>query len=508
MKTSTIVKSLNVLIIIAIIIAIGAVAVVAMTIAQSAPYVSLGQVSPNITDTVARIDIPVTIGNRGYLAFTDISARLSLKDSNGTTLVEGSGGPLTIPAGSTSTFVITITIDTAQITPELLQGLMTNSQNLTVNASLGGAIPPMVSLAASASGNFYWGAPFKSLQMGSPTFSTYNSTHLLITTPVSFDNDSPYFSISWPGSIRVVDANGQQVGSGTININAPSNTHFQGNLNIYFTIPTTLTESLLFNDSTLNYDAIVELPSFGMGGFSFSNPVSFDWNAPLNGFALGTPSISYYNSTHFKVSSLISFENHSPFISIDATVQATVYNTTSGSQVGAGSLTIHAPSGTTFSQNLIGYVELPTQYLDTLLFNDATLNYRADFGGTIQGYSFSMSKDLQVSWGAPVKDLTTGTLQAAAYNATHASVTLPFSFIDNSAFLSVQGTLTSTILLTNGAEVGTGDSYTLNVSPGATLSDDLTGYIKIEAVGQTSYILQLNFQTSYGSIIKEVTLHA
>ena len=387
MKTSTIVTSINVLIIIAIIIAIGAIAAVALTIAESAPSVSLGQVSPNITGNIARVDIPVTIGNRGYLAFADINAVLSLKDSNGTTLVEGSGGPLTVPAGSTGTFVITITIDTTKITPELLQGLMTNSQNLTVNASLGGAIPPMVSLAASASGNFYWGAPFKNLQMGSPTFVTYNSTHLLITIPVSFDNESPYFSISGPGTIRVVDENGEQVGSGTININAPTGSHFAGNMQIYFAKPTTLTESLLFDDQTLNYNALIELPSFGMGPFSISHPVSF-------------------------------------------------------------------------------------------------------------------------SWGAPIKDLTVGNLQTSAYNATHARVTLPFSFKDNSAFLSVQGTLTSTILLTNGTEVGVGDTYTLNVSPGATLSDNLTGYIKNEAVGRSSYMLRLTFQTSYGSVIKEVTLHA
>jgi hypothetical protein len=387
MKTSTIVKSLNVLIIITIIITIGAVAAVAMTIAQSAPYVSIGQVSQNMTGTVARIDIPVTIGNRGYLAFADINARLSLKDSNGTTLVEGSGGPLTIPAGSTSTFVLTITIDTAHVTPEVLQDLMTNSQNLTVNASLGGAIPPMVSLAASASGNFYWGAPFKNLQMGSPTFITYNSTHLLTMIPVSFDNDSPYFPVSGQGSVRVLDANGQQVGSGKIDINAPTNSHFSGNLQIYFVMPTTLTESLLLNDTTLNFNALIELPSFGMGALTLPYPLTFEW-------------------------------------------------------------------------------------------------------------------------GAPIKDLTVGNLQTTAYNATHARVTLPFSFKDNSAFLPVQGALTSTILLINGTEVGTGDSYILNVSPGTTLSDNLTGYMKNEAVGQTSYILRLNFQTAYGSVIEEVTLHA
>jgi hypothetical protein len=265
-KTSTIVKSLNVLIIIAIIIAISTVAAVAITIVQSAPSISLGQVLPTVTGNITRVDIPVTISNRGYLAFTDINAMLSLKNSNGTMLGEGSGGPLTIPAGSTRTFVITITIDTANIPQELLQDLMTNNQNLTVNASLGGTIPPMVRFAVSALGNLYWGAP--------------------------------------------------------------------------------------------------------------------------------------------------------------------------------------------------------------------------------------------------ITDLTAGTLQASVYNATHARVTLPFSFKDNSAYIPVQGTLTSTILLTNGTEVGVQEAYALNVSPGATLSDNLIGYIKNEAVGQSSYTLRLTFQTSYGSVIKEMTLHA
>jgi hypothetical protein len=265
-KTSTIVKSLNVLIIIAIIMAIGTVAVVAITIVQSAPSISLGQVLPTVTGNITRVDIPVTISNRGYLAFADINAMLSLKNSNGTMVGEGSGGPLTIPAGSTRTFVITITIDTANIPQELLQDLMTNNQNLTVNASLGGTIPPMVHFAVSASGNLYWGAP--------------------------------------------------------------------------------------------------------------------------------------------------------------------------------------------------------------------------------------------------ITDLTAGTLQASVYNTTHARVTLPFSFKDNSAYIPVQGTLTSTILLTNGTEVGVQEAYTLNVSPGATLSGNLIGYIKNEAVGQSSYTLRLTFQTSYGSVIKEMTLHA
>jgi len=266
MKTSIILKTINILIIITTIIAIGAVVAVAMTIAQTAPYVSLGQVTPNITGNIASMDIPVTIDNRGYLAFADINVELSFKDHNGTTLMEGSGGPLAIPAGSTRTFVITVTIDTTSITPGQLQDLMTNSQNLTVDASIRGAIPPLIRLVALASGNFYWGAP--------------------------------------------------------------------------------------------------------------------------------------------------------------------------------------------------------------------------------------------------IKDLTVGTPQAAIYNASHSRVTLPFSFKDDSAFLPVQGTLTNTILLTNGTEVGTGDIYALNISPGATLSDNITGYIKNEAVGQSSYILRLTFQTSYGSVIEEVTLHA
>jgi hypothetical protein len=265
MKTSTIVNSLNILIIITIIIAICAVVAVAMTIAQSASYISLGQFSPNITGKIAIVDVPVTIGNHGYLALADINVRLSLKDSNGTTLVDGFGGPLTIHAGSTDTFVITIRINTTNITPELLQSLMYNDQNLTINASLGEEIQPLMRLTASASAFF---------------------------------------------------------------------------------------------------------------------------------------------------------------------------------------------------------------------------------------------------WGAPIKDLTTGTLQLTIFNTSHARLTLPFNFKDNSAFLPVQGTLTGTILLANGTEIGTVDAYTLNVSPGATLSGNLAGYIKNEAVGQPSCILRLTFQITYGSVSKEVILHA
>ncbi|MDG6991537.1 MAG: hypothetical protein JRM99_09020 [Nitrososphaerota archaeon] len=104
MRRSRVVVVLNVLIVIAILAAVAVLALVALGGAMTATSISAGTPSTLTANGVTKITLPVTVSNKGYFAISGVDAQLSVVDSAGERLINGSVGPLTIGAGQTSTF--------------------------------------------------------------------------------------------------------------------------------------------------------------------------------------------------------------------------------------------------------------------------------------------------------------------------------------------------------------------------------------------------------------------
>lgn len=453
--SSKTVKILNIAITAIVVIAFAVVGALVWNLAQAAFSLSIGQISTSVFGLTAIIEVPVTVSNPGPFTLTGIAVSVTVSDRSGVQLLEGSAGPLDVKPGSTVQAKVILSFDVGKIPRETLERLMGSSEELLVQASLQGAAPPFLKLTGRLKSTLHWGAPVRNLQVGKPDFAPYNATHILVSVPVSFENDSPYISISGTGVMRVLDAKDREVGRGVLNVDAPIKSRFQGALKVFIAIPREDIEFLLFNDSRLAYRALMDFQSAGSTIFSLERRIEFEWGAPLHGLAIGQPRIDPYNTTHIQIAVPVSFENRNSFISIDAKVEARIFNATSNLQVGSGSIDVKAPSKSSFSGILVGFLSFDPATVNALLFNDRSLKFRVELEGAYAGLRFSLHRALELNWGAPLYGFKTGSPEIASFNASGIQVKMPVGFENHSPWIRINMTIAVKVSnATSGVQLG------------------------------------------------------
>jgi hypothetical protein len=498
---------LNVLIVVAALASVGVIGVLALGGVSSLSSLKIGSPTSVTAGSTTTITVPVTVGNRGYLALSGIDVRVAVTDSAGDELINGTVGPITVPPGQAETFDATLVLDTSKLSPAALQSLATTAQDLTVSASLGAAVPPFVAVSGSVTAQLKWGAPVTNLTEGAPAFRQYNSTTIEVMVPVSFTNENGYYTVSGNGVVTVLNSSGAAVGGGSVSLDVPPGSKFSKTVDLFVTLPRSQLQSLLTHDQTLLFTAELGVPTGPGSSFSLSQPISVAWGAPLAGLAEGVPSVSAYNSTAFQVSVPVSFTDNSTSISVDAVISAAVYNATSGQEVGSGTLTVVASPGASFSQDMTLYLKVPSSSLQYLLFNDATLSFTMTATGTASGVSFTLAEPVTVDWGAPVESLAFGSLSYAPLNATYSRASIPVSFTDASTFIALSGTFSGYVTDSAGNEVGTISSLAVNVTPGQRFSGTLTAEVLNSALaGGGSFTLHLTCASSWGTATTEVVI--
>ena len=506
MKGSRIVLVLNVAILVSALAAVSVLGLIVLGGASSISSFSVGTPTTTSAGGVTKVVVPVTVGNRGYFALSGVYVQVGVKDGAGSSVLNGTVGPLSVGAGEKTTFNATLALDTAKLTSAELSSLATTTQNLTVSASLSATEPPFVGVSGSVTAQLKWGAPVTGLTVGAPAFSEYNSTAIEAKVPVSFTNGNGYLTISGDGKIAVLSQNGTQVGGGAVSLDVPPGGSFSSTVDIFVKTSSSQLLSLLTRDQTLSYTAVLSMPTGGGSPFTLDVPVSYQWGAPLAGLTLGTPQASAFNSTAFEVSVPVSFRDNSTSMGVSTALNVVILNSTTGAQVGGGSLSVQASPGTSFAQDMTVYVDFPASGFRSLLFNNATLSYVAQVSGVQAGASFAISQPVPVAWGAPVESLTVGAVSPAIYNSTDSSFSAPVSFTDGSAFLSLSGQVGGYITDSAGSTVGTVSQLQVTVGAGASFAGSLTGFIENFAVGQSSYVLHLTFTTPYGTAAIEETV--
>jgi hypothetical protein len=507
LRSSRIVLVLNVLIAVSVLASVAVLGLIVVGGAGTAQSFSVGSPTTSTAGGVTRISVPITLTNRGYFSLSGIDVQLTVSDSSGARLINGTVGPVAVSPGQTETFDAALVLDTSKLTPAELQALATTSQNLTVSATLSASEPPFVGVSGAVTASLKWGAPVSGLKEGAPTFSQYNSTTIEASVPVSFTNANAYYTISGEGSIAILNSGGGVVGTGSVSLDVPPGASFDQAVDLLITLPAAQAQSLLTQDQTLSYTAVLSVQTGGGGSFSIRQPVTYAWGAPLAGLSVGAPQVSAYNSTAFQVSVPVSFTDNSSSIAVSTELGARIFNSTDGALAGSGTLAVQASPGGSFSKDMVIYVKVPSSGLQRLLFNDATLDYTAQLSGTSGGVSFELSKSVSVAWGAPVGGLAVGAVTITPKNSTYSSISAPFSFTDASTFLAVQGSVSGYVTDSSGNQVGTIAQTSIGpVQPGTQLSGALSGVVLNSAAGDSSFVLHLTFQTPWGGVTTEVTV--
>lgn len=510
MKTSKSILAINILIIASLLVAFGLIGVLGLTVGQTAATLSIGQPTSTISGLSGTINVPISLRNPGPLSMNDISVSVAVLDQNGDELFHGGGGPISLAPGSRSELPVSISFDLSKLSNSTLEELATTNENLIIRASLSGDVPPLASLNGTISTALPWGAPVEGLSLGTPQITPINSSYVSVSMPVSFTNNNSYVSINGVSTVKVVsDQSGAQVGSGSTEVSAPPGSSFETNMQFPLELPAN-SENLLFNDTTLSYTAQVSFfESSGTMLFDVSQPVSIDWRAPLSNLTLGAPQFEAYNSTHVMILVPVSFQNTNDYVDISTTLDAGIFNATSGALLGTGKLSVNVPPDSSFSSNFVTYIPLDKLSMNSLLFNDSTLNLKTIVNGTYSGCSFSLTKDFSANWGAPMKNLEFGSLTGSAYNSTTARFTLPFNFTNNSPYLDLSETVGGFVLNggEEGGQIGTITNTGVYAQRDTFYSGELSGFIELASLSdRTSFTLELTFQTPFGTFVQDVSV--
>jgi hypothetical protein len=97
------------------------------------------------------------------------------------------------------------------------------------------SIAKMIPVEASANLSVRWGAPLYNFALGQVQYSAYNSTHLIATVPISFENHA-FFDVAGNIRVRMYNSTNRRVGSGEISILALPNSSYNGSLQFYASI--------------------------------------------------------------------------------------------------------------------------------------------------------------------------------------------------------------------------------------------------------------------------------
>jgi hypothetical protein len=185
---------------------------VAETVAGPEPTISIGSVVGVFSSGSMLLHIPVVIHDGGLLRMSGVRIAVNISDDSGDQLITGSSGAFDVAPNSVQRVNLTLTADMRALPNSKVYGLLTQDQNLKLEASLVASEQPLVSVYGAVAGTLPWGAVMGNLTFGRGTVTPINSTYSQVVWPCSFTNRNQYFRLVANASGSVTDKSGSVVG--------------------------------------------------------------------------------------------------------------------------------------------------------------------------------------------------------------------------------------------------------------------------------------------------------
>ncbi len=203
-----------------------------------------------------------------------------------------------------------------------------------------------------------WGAPLSQLTVGGLKLAAGNQTHIKALLPLSFENKNRFIDLKTSLIITVLNAtSGEKLGSGTYSLDAKKEQKFTGEVTAFIKFPAKALQTLMFNDATLSFRTEIS-GDFQGAAFKKTDNVQTTWGAPLARFTLGSLQAKTHNATHLAVTAEYSFDNRSPFLTVEGNLKAMFYST-EGTLIGqAPAKPLTANPNTSAKGTITGYVKI------------------------------------------------------------------------------------------------------------------------------------------------------
>jgi len=193
------------------------------------------------------------------------------------------------------------------------------------------------------------------MNFGEPQVS-FSNGFLVISFPFSINNTGFYDLSELNITMNVMDYNGSLVAtSSTFVPLIPRDSHVKTTHNASMNLDDIISKAqiYLFNDTIFNLNMSMKLIFAHAIPFQGSMNTTIPWGAPLYNFSIEEISYVYHNLTHQGVIISLSFENHSPYFSVDGTMRVEIFNSR-GESVGSETLSMGVPPRSKYD----GQVEL------------------------------------------------------------------------------------------------------------------------------------------------------
>lgn len=196
-------------------------------------------------------------------------------------------------------------------------------------------------------------------RLGQAQISMTADDELLLSVPLYVVNTGFYDTTHFNVSTAILNRNGSALAYGSTLvpvIEHGQTSNITHNMRLNLTDLSRAGQDLLFDDVDLTanlriiMDAAQSIPV--QASYNFSVP----WGAPLHGLTFGMPEFTTYNTTHFRVTVPVSFENHAVF-DVTGTVQVRMYNN-ANSLIGEEQIDIAVPQSSPYNGKLDLHVPL------------------------------------------------------------------------------------------------------------------------------------------------------
>jgi len=177
------------------------------------------------------VSLPMIIHNRGYSNLGNLNVTTRIADTKDALITEANSFVPVIKRNEEVIMFHNLTIDVEDMLQNH-QDLMFVDTDLKIYQAVGMSIAELVPVEASSNSSTAWGAPLYGFALGTPEYALYNTTHIRVSVPVSFENHA-FFDVAGNIAVRMFSSDDLIIGQGQTAVYAPQHSTFSGIVELY-----------------------------------------------------------------------------------------------------------------------------------------------------------------------------------------------------------------------------------------------------------------------------------
>jgi hypothetical protein len=182
------------------------------------------------TDNKMLFSMPITIINNGLYDIDNFGLRTRIKDKDGNTITRGTTNIPIVKKGEEVTATHNMTIDVNDLL-QRDQNYLFNDTEMRIYETGTIGIAEIISVQASTNFSMPWGAPLYNFALGANQSSLFNSTHVRVVIPISFENHA-LFDLAGNITIEMYNSTDALIGEGETSIDAMQNSPYSGSIQL------------------------------------------------------------------------------------------------------------------------------------------------------------------------------------------------------------------------------------------------------------------------------------